>query len=269
MNWTEVMVSAGVGVVLFGITTILRNRNKLNKISAILLVIIPIVVGNIIYYQYINPNGLRNGDRARIEDSFENVPVLQTIKQQDPVLYTQLINNFVNSIKSGHSEQQLIDEMKQTIAELTVKRIQRAPDENVITYMQVILEELRYYQEHNRSEMLCFKALFPQVSGGVNSTKVLPTELLMRDLEAINLLFKASTGEFVKPTDQEHESKLKAIVQRMEQQYGNDLQMFVNPAAPDADREKICDMSIDMYTQILTLSPKDAGAILRSMLAGE
>ncbi|MCB5329528.1 hypothetical protein LH411_23050, partial [Yersinia intermedia] len=88
-------------------------------------------------------------------------------------------------------------------------------------------------------------------------------------LEAINLLFKASTGEFVKPTDQEHESKLKAIVQRMEQQYGNDLQMFTNPTAPDADREKICDMSIDMYTQILTLSPKDAGAILRSMLAGE
>ena len=114
MNWTEVMVSAGVGVVLSGITTILRNRNKLNKISAILLVIIPIVVGNIIYYQYINPNGLRSGDRAR-----------------------------------------------------------------------------------------------------------------------------------------------------------NDLQMFTNPTAPDADREKICDMSIDMYTQILTLSPKDAGAILRSMLAGE
>lgn len=70
----------------------------------------------------------------------------------------------------------------------------------------------------------------------------------MRDLEAINLLFKASTGEFVKPTDQEHESKPKAIVQRMEQQYGNDLQMENKSSQFWCRSRKICDMSIDMYT---------------------
>ena len=92
MNWTEVMVSAGVGVVLSGNATTLRNRNKLNKISAILLVIIPIVVGNIIYYQYINPNGLRSGDRARIEDSFEKF--IWRLYYESPSFYDDIIEDY-------------------------------------------------------------------------------------------------------------------------------------------------------------------------------
>ncbi|MGE4802195.1 DNA gyrase [Yersinia hibernica] len=269
MNWMEVLISAGIAVILGFITTRLRNSNKLGKIGAILWVIIPIVVGNIIYYQYINPNKFSGNDRAQIEQSLESFPVFQTLKKQEPALYTQLIDNFLKSKKEGQSEQQLIDEMKQSVAELTMQRIQHAPDKNVIDYMNIILDELRYYQANNRSEHLCFKALFPQVSGGVNATKVLPKELLMRDLDSVNSLFTSSTGGLIKPENQEYENKLNAIVGKMQQQYGHDLQMFVNPAAPEVDREKICDMAIDMYSQILKLPANDAGAILRSMLGGE
>ncbi|CNK89025.1 topoisomerase IV subunit A subunit [Yersinia enterocolitica] len=197
MNWTEVLISAGVAAVLGLITTGLRNRNKLGKLGAILWVIIPIIVGNIIYYHYINPNGLRSTDRAQIERSFEGYPVFQTLKQQEPALYNQLIDNFLKSKKEGHSEQQLIDEMKQTVSGLIVQRIRHAPDKDVIDYMNIILEELRYYQANNRSEHLCFKALFPQVSGGVNATKALPKELQLRDLDSINRLFKASSGGII------------------------------------------------------------------------
>ncbi|CFR13712.1 topoisomerase IV subunit A subunit [Yersinia frederiksenii] len=269
MNWTEVLVSGGVAAVLGIVTTTLRNRNKLSTISAILWFIIPIVIGNIIYYQYNNPNWLRGNERTQIEQSLESFPVFQTLKQQEPALYTQLIDNFIKSKNAGHSEQQLIDEMKQSVAELTVQRIQRASDENVIDYMKIILEELRYYQANNRSEKLCFKALFPQVSGGVNTTKVLPRELLDRDLDSVNRLFESSTGEVIKPKNQEYESKLNIVIEQMQQQYGDDLHMFSNPASADVDREKICDMAIDMYSEILKLPPNEAGAILRSMLGGE
>ncbi|CNJ30583.1 MULTISPECIES: hypothetical protein [Yersinia] len=269
MNWMEVLVSGGIAAVLGGITASLRNRKKLGKIGAVLWVIIPIIIGNVIYYQYNNPNGFRNNDRTQIEQSLESFPVFQTLKQQEPALYTQLIDNFIKSSNAGHSEQQLIDEMKQSVAELTVQRIQRASDENVIDYMKIILEELRYYQANHRSEKLCFKALYPQVSGGVNTTKILPKELQERDLDSVNRLFQASTGELITPQNQEYESKLDNIVQQMQQQYGDDLQMFTNLTSPNVDREKVCDMAIDMYSEILKLPPNDAGAILRSMLGGE
>lgn len=209
------------------------------------------------------------GFEAMIERLFEEYPVFQTLKQQEPALYTQLIDNFLQSKKEGHSEQQLIDEMKQIVSSLIEQRIRHAPDKDVIDYMNIILEELRYYQANNRSEYLCFKTLFPQVSGGVNATKTLPKELQLRDLDSINRLFKASSGGVINPENQDYESKLNTIVTRMQQQYGDDLQMFSNPASPNADREKVCDMSIDMYSQILKLPPSDAGAILRSMLGGE
>lgn len=269
MNWTEVLISAGIAAVLGVITSRLRNRNKLGRFGAILWVIIPIVVGNIIYYHYINPNGLRSNDRAQIERAFAEYPVFQTLKQQEPALYTQLIDNFLKSKKEGHSEQQLIDEMKQAVSSLIAQRIQHAPDKDIIDYMNIILEELRYYQANNRSEHLCFKSLFPQVSGGVNATKSLPKELQSRDLDSVNRLFKASSGGIINPINQDYENKLNTIVAQMQQQYGNDLQMFVNPASPDVDREKVCDMAIDMYGQIMQLPPSDAGAILRSMLGGE
>ena len=120
-----------------------------------------------------------------------------------------------------------------------------------------------------RLETACFKSLFPQVSGGVNATKYLPKELQSRDLDSVNRLFKASSGGIINPINQDYENKLNTIVTQMQQQYGNDLQMFVNPASPDVDREKVCDMAIDMYSQIMQLPPSDAGAILRSMLGGE
>lgn len=269
MNWTEVLISAGIAAVLGVIISGLRNRNKLGRFGAILWVIIPIVVGNIIYYHYINPNGLRSNDRAQIERVFAEYPVFQTLKQQEPALYTQLIDNFLKSKKEGHSEQQLIDEMKQAVSSLIAQRIQHAPDKDIIDYMNIILEELRYYQANNRSEHLCFKSLFPQVSGGVNATKYLPKELQSRDLDSVNRLFKASSGGIINPINQDYENKLNTIVTQMQQQYGNDLQMFVNPASPDVDREKVCDMAIDMYSQIMQLPPSDAGAILRSMLGSE
>ncbi|WP_145523262.1 DNA gyrase [Yersinia rohdei] len=269
MNWKEALVLGGIAIVFGGITRVLRNRNKLGKMSAILLVAVPIVIIGIIYYQYINPNWLRENERTQVEQSLNSFPVFQTLKQQEPALYAQLIDNYIKSKQEGHSEQQLIDEMKQSVTELTVQRIQRASDENVIGYMTVILEELRYYQANNRSENLCFKALFPQVSGGVNTSKVLPQELLERDLDSINRLFTGSTGELIKPKNQDYEDKLNIIVAQMQQQYGDDLRMFSNPAAPDVDREKICNMAIDMYSEILKLPPDDAGAILRSMLGGE
>lgn len=100
MNWTEVLISAGVAAALGVITIGLRNRNKRGKLGAILWVITPIIVGNIIYYHYINPNRLRSKDRAQIERSFEGYPVFQTLKQQEPALYTQLIDNFLKSKKA-------------------------------------------------------------------------------------------------------------------------------------------------------------------------
>lgn len=104
---------------------------------------------------------------------------------------------------------------------------------------------------------------------GVNTTKILPKELQERDLDSVNRLFQASTGELITPQNQEYESKLDNIVQQMQQQYGDDLQMFTNLTSPNVDREKVCDMAIDMYSEILKLPPNDAGAILRSMLGGE
>lgn len=104
-----------------------------------------------------------NGDRARIED-LKTFCITDNKATRSGAVYSTDFQQFCQFDKSGTFWAATDWRNEADNAEST-KRIQRAPDENVITYMQVILEELRYYQEHNRSEMLCFKALFPQVSG--------------------------------------------------------------------------------------------------------
>ncbi|MDN0089168.1 DNA gyrase [Yersinia nurmii] len=265
MNWNEIAISAVIGAVLVGVVSLLKKNGKIGKFSGVMLVATPIIIGNFVYYKYIN----QNIDRAEVEYSIEKFAVYQTIKQQDPTLYTNLVNRLVALKSGGSSEQEIIDEIKQSVALLTVSKIQSAPDKSVVEYMSVILDELHFYQENDKTHQLCYKALYPQVEGGVNTVKELPATLVQRDLEALNNLFTASTGKPIKPENEQYRGQLEAIVQELHQKYGDDLLMLSNPTAANVDRKKVCDMAVELYGNVLRLPQKEAGTIIRTMLAGE
>ena len=51
--------------------------------------------------------------------------------------------------------------------------------------------------------------------------------------------------------------------------YGDDVQMLANPESPNIDRQKVCQMAIKFYGEILLLPQDKAARILRMMLGSQ
>ena len=170
--------------------------------------------------------------------------------------------------KDGKPQQEAIDTVKPMVSELLSKRIVHAPDAAVNAAMQVNLEEMQTLLA--RKDGTCFKFLYPQVSGGVNTAEVLPPALFSKDLSTMNDLLLATgpqQSEFPAAVSTEKVILMMAPVrQALGNMYGDQLQMFSDLTKPDVDREKVCEISISLYSGILALQPADSAAILRQML---
>jgi hypothetical protein len=71
-------------------------------------------------------------------------------------------------------------------------RLQNAPDENVIAYMQINMEQTAAIQKV--SDDNCFRFLFPAVKGGINPAKILPGDFLMKRMNIDAAMMRAPTA---------------------------------------------------------------------------
>lgn len=268
MNWTEVMVWGISGVVVGSLLGALHKKGKIGRIPAVVLFLVLIVGGNILWGGVIKPRLAGNSEEQKIDQALEALPLYNTIKMQEPALYAQIRSNILNMKKEGKAQQDAIDTVKPMVSVLLSQRITHAPDANVNEAMQVNLEEMQTLQA--RKDGSCFKFLYPQVSGGINTAEVLPPALFQKDLNTMNdLLLATGSGQTTQPQAVSTEKVVQMMApvrEALANMYGEQLQMFSDLTKPDVDREKVCEISISLYSGILALQPADSAAILRQML---
>ena len=172
MNWNEVMVWGISGVVLAVLISLLRKKGKIGRLPGIILFLVVIIGGNILWNAVIKPRVMGESEEQKIDQALAELPLYGTIKAQEPALYAQIPSNILKMQKDGKPQQEAIDTVKPMVSELLSKRIAHAPDAAVNAAMQVNLEEMQTLLA--RKDGTCFKFLYPQVSGGVNTAEVLP-----------------------------------------------------------------------------------------------
>ncbi|UHM90484.1 hypothetical protein [Rahnella victoriana] len=268
MNWTEVMVWGVIGVVAGSLIAALHKKGKICRIPAVILFLVVIIGGSLLWGGVIKPRLAGNSEEQKIDQALAALPMYNTIKAQEPALYAQIRSNILNMKKEGKSQQEAIDTVKPMVSVLLSQRITHAPDANVNEAMQVNLEEMQTLQA--RKDGSCFKFLYPQVSGGVNTAEVLPPQLFQKDLSTMNdLLLATGSNQTVQPAPVSTEKVVQLMApvrEALATMYGEQLQMFSDLTKPDVDREKVCEISISLYSGILALQPADSAAILRMML---
>lgn len=268
MNWTEVMVWGISGVVIGSLIGAVHKKGKIGRVPAVILFLVLIIGGNVLWGGVIKPRLAGESEEQKIDQALAALPLYTTIKTQEPALYAQIRSNILKVRKDGKSQQEAIDTVKPMVSVLLSERITHAPDANVNDAMQVNLEEMQTLQA--RKDGSCFKFLYPQVSGGVNTAQVLPPELFQKDLSTMNdLLLATGSGQTVQPTVVSTGKvvlMMAPVREALANMYGEQLQMFSDLTKPDVDREKVCEISISLYSGILALQPADSAAILRMML---
>ncbi len=242
----------------------LVRRAKISRWLALLLVAVPLVAGNVVWLRWVQPQQQLAARVDAAQQQLATMLVYRTIKEQQPALYKQLNDELVNAVRDGEDADQAIAQLRPMLADLLNQRVGRAQDETVINYIQLSVRQMQSLRQI--SGELCFQFLFPQLSGEVNTIARLPAQLQQQDLQQIDALLVASTGPEIAVDLSAARKSMQGIVGTLYEKWGSKLQLLNAPTDVNVEHNDMCDMTIDLYSAILALPPKQAANVLRMML---
>lgn len=259
---TLISFICGLLVVLF--LAWLSKRGSLSKGMAVLLAFVLLFAGNFYYFGFVAPQQQQEARLAAAEQRLATLPVYRTIKEQQPA--HTLDQEFIGALREGNSEQQALERLRPMLSDLLNQRISYAGDRQLHDYMAVALEEMKVIRQKDTA--LCFKYLFPQVEGGVNTTEILPKALIDKEMASIDDFLLHSHGAQQQVDAAKGRADLQTIVRSLYGKWGSDLQTLNSPAEAGSDKGKLCDMTIDLYQSVLALPVNNSADVLRIILDG-
>lgn len=195
--------------------------------------------------------------------SLDDEQLFVTIRKYEPEMYARLEREYKAAQKAGTKEAF----MQTAIAEvgtLAQRHMPKASNKSVNDFMGHAIVQLKELQR--KPGDACYRFLFPKVSGPADLS-VLPKSMVDANatyLEAV--LVSAIERPQGIPSEEQSMRVLQPILVRLASTYGQDLQMLARPVRSDVERRRVCEISIDLYDQILALPGEDSGNVLRYMI---
>lgn len=271
MNWTHVIIAGYVGAAIAAVVAVFRKKGWVGKAGAVAIALVAIMAWNIFDVKYLIPRERAGQELAGLDDAMAQMPVYQVLKEQEPALWMSIRQQAVEMHQQGKTEQEVIDTIQPQILAVETKRLQSATDDNVVAFMQVNMQQTAMVQKS--SDDACFRFLFPDVKGGINSTKILPKDVTMRRMQVDAAMMRSAYGaDKHNVTDAEREQARKdiqPIVQQLTKRYGSDLQLMSDPHKAVGKEGLVCNQVQELWRNVLQLPPARAAGIIRLSVAQE
>ncbi len=237
-----------------------ENRNKYGLTFAISFAVLFALANTFVYPPLNTWYQVRNA-----EAEFLGSPAYRALKQHDPATYDRLIADFKQAVKDGKDREATVAAVREHVVKAVQSRLPTASNESVADYMKVMLIEMQELNEQGGD--LCYRFLFPQVSGPIDPVEHFSKETQKADLDALAEVIRTS-AESPQPVPPESVvmPQLQTIFIDLANDHGQDIAMLQNPVAPNVDRRKVCQMTQNMYTKILRLPVEESGQLLRYLL---
>lgn len=204
-------------------------------------------------------------DDEQFDAIVSTMPTYQVLKEQEPQLWDSIRTRALTMQKEGKTEQQIVDAIQPQVLNLQMQRLQTAPDENVVAYMKINMEQTAAVQKVSDDD--CYRFLFPDVKGGINPMRILSQEMFNRRMEIDAAMMRAAMGpnkHTVTPQEREHaQQDIQPIAQQMSKKYGQDLSIMSNPASGVGKEKITCNIVQDLWNSVLTLPQDKAAGVIR------
>ncbi|WP_312109261.1 hypothetical protein [Pantoea septica] len=259
------IVTLAAFVLLALIIVVLIKTTRLRAWQGMLLFLLPLLLANLLWFSWLKPQQQHAAQQQAAIDYLVKMPGYRVLQTQEPALWQLLVQELQLRLRRGEAPQQAAGELRGWLADLINQRVMRAPDAAVVNYIRASVNVMQALGQ--RDPQLCFRFLYPQVSGGVNLAKTLSPTLNAQDAAAMEQLLLSSRGGDL-PVDQpQAQHDLQRIVADLYKKWGDKLQQLNMPADTAVDRSSMCAMSVDLYSAILALPDKHAANLLRRMVA--
>lgn len=246
------------------IIIVLIKTTRLRLWQGLILFLLPLVVANLLWFSWAVPQQQARQHNQAVS-YLAQMPGYRVLQTQEPALWLLLTQELTRRVRAGEPVEQATGELRGWLLDVINQRLMRGTDAAVVNYIGVSVEEMKALNA--RDPGLCFRFLYPQVNGGVNLVKILPSSLNHKEAEAMEQLLLNSTPQQQPMDSTLAQRDLKQVVAQLYQRWGGKLQQLNMPADTAVDRSSMCAMSIDLYSAILALPDKRAANLLRRMFA--
>lgn len=240
------------------------------KLSRIVIPLVVVVVATVVGF-FIGARPTHSGltDEQQFDAAMAQFPSFMVLKEQEPAYWSTLRTRALTMQKEGKTEQQIIDVIQPEILQIQISRLQSAPDDQVVRYMKVNMEQTAAIQKVSDDD--CYRFLFPTVKGGINPMRILPKEMLTYratvDAEMMRSAYGAGKHT---PTPQEQkraQQDLQPVAEKLMQEYGADVAILSDPQKGVGKEKLTCDMVEELWNNVLALPADKAAGIVRFMMA--
>ncbi|NIF20895.1 MULTISPECIES: hypothetical protein [Pantoea] len=247
------------------IIIVLIRTTRLRIWQGVVLFILPLLLANLLWFSWLAPRQQQQAMLLQARMQLAQTPGYRVLEQQEPMLWQMLVKEMVHRLQKGESAEQAMGELRGWLTDVMNQRMAKADDATVHHYVSVAVQEMQALQQ--KDPLLCFRFLYPQVSGGVNLEQVLSPQLNQLDQQTTEQLLLNSTGNEVAIDQTQAHKDLQQVVTQLYSRWGDKLQQLNMPADTAVNRAGMCSMSIDLYSKILALPDKRAANLLRTMVS--
>lgn len=273
MNWTSILLSAFVAGLAAALTQYLRRKGKIGGITSAVIIFVAILAWGYGYRNYLEPY-LQNRGESQMDEAFRaisSMPTYQVLREQEPQLLETIRSTAKQMEKEGKTPQQIIDYVQPQILGVQMARLQNAPDENVLAYMQINMEQTVAIQKV--SDDNCFRFLFPAVKGGINPATILPRDFLMKRMNVDAAMMRSAYGAnrhtVTDKERQDAQQHLQPVIAVLVKKYGQDIEIMPDPRKGIGKENVTCNIVQDLWRNVMALPQDQAAGIVRFILAAE
>jgi hypothetical protein len=205
-------------------------------------------------------------NEAALRKQFDDVPVFAAVQNLDPTLYVQLRDTFVSSIHEGISQTEMSGRMRTILSEKIIpKYVPIGPDTPLIAYVRVQMTEMRELRE--RDPKYCTMFLFP-TAGSPDLSAMLSSATREADIkELASLLTAVAEKPASVPSEAAVKPSLFSALRSAERQRPGTIDRVANPDKWKSHPADLCDAELMFYGAVVALPPKQAGPVLRYLMA--
>ncbi|MCJ7481583.1 MAG: GYF domain-containing protein [Thermodesulfovibrionales bacterium] len=211
-------------------------------------------------------SGFQLKDIENIETGLAKDPLYSSIKKYEPKTYNQLISEIKLTLQKGKSLAELQQVIRPYLISVLYKRLPYAADNLLFEFIKVFLEQMQILYKINPD--ICFNYIFGNDRDKSDIVKYFPKELVQKEFNVISEIIQSSSIQSNQFQNKKQiEAQFIELVKKLTESHGEDIELLANPEMRNMNKARSCQLTYDLYNELLKLPLKEFGEILRYLLA--
>jgi hypothetical protein len=206
-------------------------------------------------------------DRQALEREFAEVPLYAAIAKATPAVYERLKADLIADIESGAPQNDMVHRTRAVIAkDVAPVVLAHGPDQPLIEFWRSHLVAAQELRSIDASD--CVAYLIPAPTDKIQAADLLSAKTANTESARLTELISATADQPARsPGEAEVEPALARVARQTARLMPSAIGIITKGSRETTPPAELCTATLLFYSEILSLPPRDAGAVLRFISA--